>query len=181
MGFVLCASASAPSAAMRMPIAAAQARGAPRRHVVMAFALLLRLQSGLLDDLLRGRPVVADETRELLGRTRHRLQATLDQIALAKSRLVDNARRLLLQAKDDRSRRSRGSQQAEIGATRESLARPFGNGRNGGEQRRTLVAVDQKADHRAALELRTHVGDAVEADRRRAVEQRGHRLAAAAE
>src|SRR5215831_15115562 len=137
MGLVLCASASAPSAAMRMPMAAAQARGAPRRHVVMAFALLLRLQSGLLDDLLRGRPVVADETCELLGRAGHRLEAALDQVALAESRLVDDTRRLLLQAKDDRFRRSRWSQQAEIGAAREALARPLGNGRNVGEQRRT--------------------------------------------
>src|SRR5262245_45010807 len=128
------------------------------------FSPLLRLQPGLLDDLLRGRPVVADEARELLGRARHRLEAAFDQVALAKSRLVDDARRLLLQAKDDRLGRPRRRQQAEIGAAREGLARPFGNGRNVGEQRRALVAVDQEAYDRAPFELRAHVGDAVEAD-----------------
>src|SRR5262249_27064273 len=110
-----------------------------------------------------------------------RLETTLDEIARAESGLTGDTRHSLLQARDDRLRSLGGREQTEIRAPGEGFARPFSNRRNGREQRRALIAVDEQADHCAALELRAHIGDAVEPDRYRSVEQRGYRLAAAAE
>jgi hypothetical protein len=60
--------------------------------------LLLRLQSGFLDDLRRNGAVLFQVARECLGRAGDRLEPALDEIALAEAGLGDDARDLRLQA-----------------------------------------------------------------------------------
>src|SRR5262245_8896765 len=107
MGLELCAEAVSPD--KRIANSTAHARSP-----FMVVLPSLRLQSGFLDDLLRGRAILFDEARERIGSAGDGLEAALDEVARAESRLRADARDGVLQAGDNWLRGLGRREQAEV-------------------------------------------------------------------
>src|SRR5262245_41296208 len=86
---------------------------APCRHGSCFSARLLRLQARLSDNPFGGLALVANEARELLKSDPRRLDGTIDVHSLPEVALIDNARDLKRESRDDRLRGVGRREQAE--------------------------------------------------------------------